>query len=144
MFNKKNTKNEEKIDKKEICEKQKDKDIRKEKIKKEKIKRNRDITIYVVLRILVILTIILQLLRGNFENVFVCVLTLILFTIPSLIDRRFNIKLPNVLEGIILLFIFSAEILRRSSKFLWNNQILGHYTSYNKWLFMWSNWFFFN
>ena len=40
-----------------------------------------------------------------------CVLTLLLFTIPTIIDRKLNIKLPSVLEGIILLFIFAAEIL---------------------------------
>ena len=39
----------------------------------------KDITIYIILRVLVIATMIIQLLRGNFENVFMCVLTLILF-----------------------------------------------------------------
>ena len=40
-----------------------------------------------------IATMIIQLLRGNFENVFMCVLTLILFLIPIFIDRKLNIKL---------------------------------------------------
>lgn len=109
-----------------------------------KIKKNRDITIYVVLRLLVILNIVLQLFRGNFENVFVCILTLILFTIPSIIDKKFNITLPTVLESIILLFIFSAEILRRSSKLLWKYSILGYNITYNKWIFSSSYRIFFN
>ena len=54
--------------------------------------KKRDITVYVVLRFLVIITMITQLLRGNYENVFLCILTLVLFTIPSLIDKRLNIS----------------------------------------------------
>lgn len=88
-------------------------------MKENKVKkyRKRDITVYVVLRLLVILTIVIQAIRGNFENVFLCILTLILFTIPSIIDKKLNIKLPNALEVIILLFIFSAEILGEIQNF---------------------------
>ena len=57
--------------------------------------KKKDITIYIILRVLVIATMIIQLLRGNFENVFMCVLTLILFLIPIFIDRKLNIKLPD-------------------------------------------------
>ena len=42
---------------------------------------------------------------------FLCVLTLILFTIPSFIERTIRIDIPDTLEIIILLFIFAAEIL---------------------------------
>lgn len=80
-------------------------------------KKNRDLTIYVVLRLLVIATIIIQAIRGNYENVFLGVLTLILFMIPTIVDKKLNIKLPNVLETIILLFIFSAEILGEIQNF---------------------------
>lgn len=83
---------------------------------KEKHKK-RDITVYVVLRFLVIMTMISQLIKGNFENVFMCILTLILLLIPSIIDKRLNIALPNALETIILLFIFSAEILGEVQNF---------------------------
>lgn len=82
-----------------------------------KLIRKRDITAYVILRILVILVMMVHILRGNFENVFMCILTLILFTIPIIIDRKLNIKLPNALETIILLFIFSAEILGEVQNF---------------------------
>ena len=67
--------------------------------------------VYIVLRVLVLLTLVWQLLSRNYENVFVCLLTLILFLLPSIIERRLRIDLPDVLEIIILLFIFSADIL---------------------------------
>lgn len=88
-------------------------------MKRENIKRyfKRDLTIYIVLRVLVIITIIVQLWRGNFENAFLGILTLILFTIPTIIDKKLNIELPNALEIIILLFIFSAEILGEIQNF---------------------------
>ena len=69
------------------------------------------VTIYIILRVLVILTMVAQFLNGNFENVFLCILTLVLFTLPTVIERRVRIDLPDTLEIIILLFIFSAEIL---------------------------------
>ena len=49
--------------------------------------------------------------------IFMAVLTLLLFLIPFFIDRRLNIKLPNALEVMILLFIFSAEILGEIQNF---------------------------
>lgn len=57
------------------------------------------------------LALVAQVFNGNFENVFLCVLTLILFTIPSFIERTIRIDIPDTLEIIILLFIFAAEIL---------------------------------
>lgn len=67
--------------------------------------------LYVVLRALVILVMIFQFINGNYENVFLCILTLCLLVVPSLIQANFSIELPSVLEIIILLFIFGAEIL---------------------------------
>ena len=87
------------------------------KIKVDRKNKGRDITIYVVLRFLVIITMISQLFRGNYENVFLCILTLVLFMIPSIIDKKLDITLPSALETIILLFIFSAEILGEVQNF---------------------------
>ena len=67
--------------------------------------------VYFILRILVIVTMIRSLMLGNYENTFLCLLTLILFLFPSMAERRFRIELPDTLQIIILLFIFSAEIL---------------------------------
>ena len=67
--------------------------------------------VYVVLRLLVILMMILQIFNKNYENVFLCALTLILLVMPSFIQVRLKIELPTALEIIILFFIFAAEIL---------------------------------
>lgn len=64
-----------------------------------------------ILRVFVILVMIAQFFNRNYENVFLCLLTLILFMIPNIIEMRFKVDLPNTLEIIVLLFIFSAEIL---------------------------------
>ena len=68
-------------------------------------------TVYLVLRLLVLVTLIAQFFNRNFENVFYCVLSLILFLLPTIFERSLQIDLPNVLEIVILLFIFSAWIL---------------------------------
>lgn len=73
--------------------------------------------VYVILRFFVIISMVLQLVHHNFNNAFLCILTLILFTIPYSINKKFSIELPNVLEIIILLFIFSAEILGEIQNF---------------------------
>lgn len=67
--------------------------------------------IYLLLRLSVILIMVDQLRHRSYENVFLSVLTLILFLIPSFIERKIHIDIPDTLETIILLFIFSAEIL---------------------------------
>lgn len=67
--------------------------------------------VYFLLRISVILVIFDQLNNKNYENIFLCVLTLFLFLVPSFIEKRIHIDIPDTLETIILLFIFSAEIL---------------------------------
>lgn len=69
------------------------------------------LTVYLVLRILVVLTMLAQIFNGHYENVYICILTLILFMLPSFVERRLHVDLPDTLEIIILCFIFSAEIL---------------------------------
>ena len=85
---------------------------------REQIRENpRLAAVYVILRVLVIVALVAQFFNGNFENVFLCVLTLILFTIPSFIERTIHIDIPDTLEVIILLFIFAAEILGEISAY---------------------------
>lgn len=73
--------------------------------------------VYLTLRALVIVMLILQLWNRNFENVFLCALTLILLVMPSCIQVTFKVELPTTLEIIILIFIFAAEILGEISEF---------------------------
>lgn len=76
-----------------------------------KKKSKTSLIVYSILRILVIFCMIRELYHGNVENAILCVLSLLLFLVPSIAEETFKIKLPVVLEVIILLFIFSAEIL---------------------------------
>ena len=79
----------------------------KEDIKNDKIK----FVVYLILRTFVIISLVMAAIRGEYENVFVCTLSLVLFLVPSIIERSLKIDLPTTFEIIILLFIFSAEIL---------------------------------
>ena len=81
-------------------------------------------TVYVVLRLMVITVMIAQFFNGNFENVFLCGLTLVLFLLPTIFEKQLQIDLPNALEIIILLFIFAAEIL---------GEIRAFYTTFAYW-----------
>ena len=72
---------------------------------------------YIILRLFVLIALVAALFRQNYENVFVCVLTLLLYEIPALIERSFKIDLPTTLEVIVLLFIFAAEILGEINAF---------------------------
>ena len=79
---------------------------------KENIRENKNTcAVYVLLRALVFAALLVSLGRGDFESAFVCMLSLILFLLPSFFERQFNLKLPSVLEIIILLFIFASQIL---------------------------------
>lgn len=73
--------------------------------------------VYFTLRFLVIMMLVLQLFNRNYENVFLCGLTLLLLVIPSLVQITFKVELPTMLEIIILVFIFAAEILGEISEF---------------------------
>lgn len=73
--------------------------------------------VYFILRAIVILVLIRQIFLGNYENVFMCGLTLLLLIVPSLVQVTFRIEIPSALEVIILMFIFSAEILGEVNEF---------------------------
>ncbi|HBJ11839.1 MAG TPA: hypothetical protein DDY53_00665 [Clostridiales bacterium] len=75
------------------------------------------IMVYVILRALVIISMIRQIILGEISNAALCLLSLILFTVPFWIQEKFKITLPSVLEIIILCFIFSAEILGEINNF---------------------------
>lgn len=75
------------------------------------------LAVYFLLRFFVIVVMIIQIFRSNWEGVFVCFLTLFLFLVPFFIDKKLNINLPTLLEIIILLFIFAAEILGEIQNF---------------------------
>ena len=78
----------------------------------DEIKENRStFVIFVILRILVIIVGVRQFFVGNYENVFLCAATLVLFMVPAFIEKLFKVQLPSILEIVVLVFIFAAEIL---------------------------------
>lgn len=83
----------------------------------EKKKHKSSFIIYMILRTLVLLCMVREIMNGNFQNALLCVLSLALFLLPSLAEKKFKIELPNLLEIIIMLFIFSAEILGEINNF---------------------------
>lgn len=79
---------------------------------------------YVVLRFIVILILIRCILRGDIESAFVCVLVLIIYTLPQLVENKLNIDIPTALEVIIFVFVFAAEIL---------GELQSYFIKYSNW-----------
>ena len=79
---------------------------------------------WAVLRFFVLQAMVISILRGQYENTFTCVLVLLLFLSPSLVEKRFRIRLPDGLQIAILVFIFAAEIL---------GELACYYVRYSHW-----------
>ncbi len=77
----------------------------------DRIKLNRKaFTVYSILRVLVILTLIRCIIRLNFESAALCLLSLILFLIPTFMEEKLHVEIPATFQIIIYLFIYAAEI----------------------------------
>ena len=75
------------------------------------------IIIYFVLRILVIICGVLSIINGNYRHALICLLALLLFTLPTVAQNTFKFELPNTFEAIVYFFIFAAEILGDVNRF---------------------------
>ena len=89
----------------------------KTKIKKAYKNDKKTFWVYIILRLLIIICLIRELMLGHIENVFLCILSLILFLVPSFLENKFQIDFPDTLEIIIYFFIFAAEILGEINNF---------------------------
>ncbi|MFR3787216.1 MAG: hypothetical protein ACLTWR_07990 [Agathobaculum desmolans] len=74
-------------------------------------------TIRGVLSFFIVLTFVRSAFMHRYENMFVCVLALVLFCMPVLIERSLSIDIPPLMEGIIYCFIYAAEILGEINSF---------------------------
>lgn len=94
--------------------------------KRENLRRGNILTLilYQILTGIVILVLASQAVEGRYENCFTCALTLLLFLAPNFFEKRLKITLPQTLEVIIILFIFSAEML---------GEINGFYLKFSWW-----------
>ena len=80
-------------------------------------KSKAELITYILLRGAVLVILVLELLSRQWFNVFLCFLTLLLFMIPSIVERRFQLELPGPLEIVILCFIFSSAVLGEIAEF---------------------------
>ena len=85
---------------------------------KDAVKNHKGLLIlYLVIRLIVIGVLIESIILQNYESAFLCILTLVLLLIPSFIEKKLHIAIPNALEVVVILFIFSAEILGEIDRF---------------------------
>lgn len=73
--------------------------------------------VYFTLRILVLITMITQILEKNYSNAALCLATLLMYTVPTIVKDRLKITLPSTLEIIIYCMIFAGEILGEVNNF---------------------------
>lgn len=66
---------------------------------------------YVILRMLVIFSLVRAVFLGESESIMYCSLVLILLGMPMVLESKFKVELSPVMEIIIFLFIYAAEIL---------------------------------
>src|SRR5699024_12053334 len=69
------------------------------------------IAVYVIFRAIAVFMLINQIPMQRWGDAFLLALTLSLFAIPQLVEHVFKIEVPNLLELIIISFIFSSTIL---------------------------------
>ena len=67
--------------------------------------------VYIIIRLILVSLLTAGILNGKWENVMTCVLTLGLLMLPLFIDRKLSLALPSVLETIVVLFVFAANVM---------------------------------
>ena len=73
--------------------------------------------IQMALTVFVILSVVRQFFLANYHNMILGILTLFLFMVPAVLDQTLGVTIPVGLETVILIFIFSAEILGEINAF---------------------------
>ncbi len=80
-------------------------------------KSKAELIAYILLRGAVLVILVFELVSRQWFNVFLCALTLLLFMIPTIVERHLQLELPGPLEIVILCFIFSSAILGEIAEF---------------------------
>ena len=73
--------------------------------------------VFSILRFLVIVVLVRQIMLQSYQSAFLCILTLLLLYVPSWIQIKLRIELPQPMEITVLCFIFAAEILGEVNAF---------------------------
>ena len=66
---------------------------------------------WLALRLVVLAVLVRSATQGYWENVFICLLVLVLFVLPSILQKRLGVSFPSGLQIVILVHIFASEIL---------------------------------
>ena len=66
---------------------------------------------YWVLRLFVIVALVRAIMRGDVESAGICVLVLLLYLVPMIIEHKLDVDIPATLEIIIFVFVYAAEIM---------------------------------
>ena len=75
------------------------------------------VTVYVIIRAIIIAVMVRQAFLTEWHNVFLCALSLLLLFIPFFLRSTFRINFPGVLEIAVFIFVFAAEILGEIANF---------------------------
>ncbi|MCD8026811.1 MAG: hypothetical protein LUF33_07820 [Clostridiales bacterium] len=82
------------------------------------IKNHKVLTgVYFVIRAVIIVILVISLIRGQWENTMTCVLSFLLLMMPTFIERRLKIDIPSVMEIIVIVFVFAANVLGEMGAF---------------------------
>ena len=80
----------------------------------------RNLVVFVIIRALIIFCMFRQLANGYYAHVLLCMLSLVLISIPSILRHTLRLSLPNVFEAAVCLFVYGAEILGEIQNFYGN------------------------
>ena len=72
---------------------------------------------YYGMAVIVCMSLLISCLRMNTEHIFLCVLTLILFMLPHVLNRWLKLYIPPVMESVIVAFIVCGIILGEVENF---------------------------
>lgn len=77
----------------------------------------KSIFIYILLRTIIIICMLREFWVGEIQNAVLCIFSLFLLALPFFLEKKLKIQFPTIIEIIIFLFIFSAEILGEINNF---------------------------
>ena len=81
-------------------------------IKNEYLSKNRMVLItYLILNIIVMIFLVKGIFDNNIKDTVFCIVTLILFLVPTLMCIKFKIKFASILEVMLYILVFTATIL---------------------------------
>lgn len=74
-------------------------------------------TVYIVLRVIIVGIFVFSIINGKWENTMTCFMSFVLLMVPSFIENRMKIELPNAMEIIMIMFVFAANIMGEMGAF---------------------------